>query len=135
MPKYTTSLTMKLLLTFFLFFLPTLMLTCPVLLPHLPKGQQHHRTLCNFSSQLNQHVVHSAQPSDLMPETTSFNICSNLSTSDDCVVGLDKNLDGYGGGHGVTGCNHSSVAGNQQSEAASLSIFWSTTLSEQYSQH
>ena len=80
-------------------------------------------------------VVHSDQPPDAMPETTSFTICSNLSPSEDCVVGLDKNLAGHGGGHGVMGCSHSSVSGHHQSESASLSIFWSTNLSEQCSQH
>ena len=63
-------------------------------------------------------VHHNDQPSDAMPKPTSFNICSNFSPSDDCVEGLNKNLVGHGGGHGVTGCSPSSVAGHQQSESA-----------------
>ena len=75
------------------------------------------------------------QPSDSMPEPTSFNISSNFSQLVDCVGGLCKNLAGHGVGHGVTGCSHSSVAGHQQPESANLSILRSLNSSEQCSQH
>ena len=47
-------------------------------------------------------VVRCGQPSDAMPEQTSFTIRSNYLQPDVRVVGLDKNLVGHGGGHGVT---------------------------------
>ena len=63
-------------------------------------------------------VVRCGQPSDAMPEQTSFTIRSNYLQPDVRVVGLDKNLVGHGGGHGVTGWSPSSVSGHQQPESA-----------------
>ena len=80
-------------------------------------------------------TVHYDQPSEPMPEPSSFNICSNLPPRVDCVEGVCKNLAGHGGGHGVAGCSHGGVAGHQQPESASMSVLPSTILSEQCSQH
>ena len=71
-----------------------------------------------FSVPPYQTSVHYGQPSDTMPENTSFNIRSKSPESEARAGGLDKNLVGHSGEHGVTGCSPSSISGHQQSESA-----------------